>query len=205
MIKKLVGISIIGALIASCSSTKTPPVSDTSPTSDVKPSTDSVSSKPVTDSNVDSTPAPTTPVTKTNHNSVYFAFDKYNINDSYSGLIKANSNYLAATKDAKLQVQGNTDDVGSVEYNLALGQRRAEVVEKALIANGASPSQIEATSNGKLKAKYENKTDAGRAKNRRSDMMFVSGKPNGYSTDENATPMVDSNFFAGTVEEGVIE
>ena len=198
MKNKLVTLSMVCALIVGCSSTKTPVVNDSS-TSDVKPTTDLAPSKPVEDSSVK------TQEGKSNHNSVYFAFDKFTINDNFTSLIKTNSNYLAATSMAKVQVQGNTDDVGSVEYNLALGQRRAEVVEKALVANGASPSQIEAISNGKLKSKYENNSEVGRAKNRRSDILYVSGKPNGYTVAQDGTPMVDGNMFSGDVQEGVMQ
>lgn len=138
-----------------------------------------------------------------NHNSVYFAFNKYNIEDQYADLVKANSGYLAANPQSKVQVQGNTDDIGSVEYNLSLGQKRSDAVKKALIATGAKKSQVEATSNGKLKAKYDNNTDETRAMNRRADIMFKNDAPKGYSDDANGLPMVDASVYSGTVTQGV--
>ncbi|MDQ5921515.1 MAG: peptidoglycan-associated lipoprotein [Pseudomonadota bacterium] len=191
--KKLLAVAIIGAAIVACSSTKPP---EQAPAAEPTPAPAPViASAPV----VASAPV----ATVSNHNSVYFAFDKYDIRDDYNGLIKSNSDYLAASAPAKVQVQGNTDDIGSVEYNLALGQRRADAVKKALIADGASPSQIEAISNGKLKPKYANDTGTSRAQNRRSDIMYMSGQPQGYSEDSNGLPMIDSNMYSGTVIEGI--
>ncbi|MFN7095028.1 MAG: OmpA family protein, partial [Burkholderiales bacterium] len=138
-----------------------------------------------------------------NHNSVYFGFNQYDIKDNYSGIIKANSDHLAASATAKIQVQGNTDDIGSVEYNVALGQKRANAVKKALIAAGAGKKQIEAISYGKLKPKFPNDTDANRALNRRADMVYKAEAPAGYSEDSNGLPMVDGSLYNGTVIEGV--
>ena len=72
-----------------------------------------------------------------------------------------------------------------------------------MIATGASKAQVEATSNGKLKAKYDNSTDADRAQNRRADIMFTANQPQGYSADANGLPMVDGSVYNGTVTEGV--
>lgn len=146
--------------------------------------------------------APVADTAGTNHNAVYFAFNKYDIQDQYAGIVKANADYLAANPQAKTQVQGNTDDIGSVEYNLSLGQKRADATKKALIAAGASKSQIEATSNGKVNPKFANDTDSDRAMNRRADIIFQADQPKGYST-ENGMPVVDSSVYSGTVAQGV--
>ncbi len=138
------------------------------------------------------------------YNSVYFGFNQYDIKDDYTGLIKANSDYLTTNSNAKVQVQGNTDDIGSVEYNLSLGQKRADAVKQALIAGGANPNQVEAISNGKLKPRYSNDTDDSRALNRRSDIMYTTGQPSGYSQDSNGLPMVDGTVYTGHVSEGVL-
>ncbi|MBP9741809.1 MAG: OmpA family protein [Burkholderiales bacterium] len=190
--KKLLAAAILGAAIVACSSTKPP---EPAPV----PEPAAVPAPVIASAPVASAPIPVT----LNHNSVYFAFDKYDIRDDYNGILKANSDYLAASAPAKVQIQGNTDDIGSVEYNLALGQRRADAVKKALIANGASPAQIEAISNGKLKAKYANDTDASRAQNRRADIMYISNQPKSYSEDSNGLPMIDSTMYSGTVTEGI--
>ena len=191
LMKKVLVAAAVSAAIAACSTTKT---IEAQPEPAPMPVAEEINaSAPVVE-------APSS----SNHNSVYFAFDKYDIRDGYSGIIKANADYLTATKHAKVQVQGNTDDIGSVEYNLALGQRRADAVKRALIASGAH-KHIEATSNGKLSPKYPNDNAVGRGQNRRSDIMYKSGQPGGYSLDSNGLPMVDGSFYSGTVNEGVLE
>lgn len=184
--KKILALTIAAGVLGACSSNKAP-----------------VAAAPVASAPVEA-PAPvaSAPVA-TSHNSVYFAFDKYDIKDEYAGLVKANAGVLAANPQAKVQVQGNTDDIGSVEYNLALGQRRADAVKKALIADGASKKQIEATSNGKLKHKYDNTAADGRAMDRRSDINYTAAQPAGYSTDSNGLPLVDNSVYNGTVTQGV--
>lgn len=182
--KKILALVIAGTALVACSSNKAPVEAP-------------VASAPVEAPVVASAPV------ATSHNSVYFAFNKYDIQDQYAGIVKANGAYLAANTSAKVQVQGNTDDIGSVEYNLSLGQKRADAVKKALIATGASKAQVEATSNGKLKAKYDNNSSEARSMNRRSDIEYKSAQPAGYSTDTNGLPMVDGSVYNGTVTEGV--
>ena len=187
--KKLLALVIAGSSLVSCS-TNQPPVEAP------------VASAPVVVEASAPVVIASAPVI-TNHNSVYFGFNKYDIKDDYTGLIKANATYLAGDAQAKVQVQGGTDDIGSVEYNLSLGQKRADAVKKALIVNGASKAQVEATSNGKLKPKYENNSSEARAMNRRADINFTAGQPAGYSTDANGLPMVDGSVYNGTVTQGV--
>jgi peptidoglycan-associated lipoprotein len=190
-------VAIIASTVAACSSTQAPePVVASAPVPEVASEpVVSVASEPV----VASAPA------VMSHNAVYFAFNKYDVKDGYTGVVQTNANYLASNAQAHVQIQGNTDDIGSVEYNLALGQRRADAVKKALIANGVSRKQIEAVSYGKLKPKYPNDNDSGRAQNRRSDIVYKAGQPQGYSVDSstNELPMVDGSFYNGTVVEGV--
>lgn len=192
MFKKLLSIMIAGGFMAACSMTKAPQKVE--------------ASMPVASEPVVVTPEPvvaSAPVVM-NHNSVYFGFNKYDINSDYLPLIKTNGNYLASDKSAMVKVEGNTDAIGSIEYNLALGQRRARAVKLALVAGGASPKQIEAVSNGKVKSKYPNDTDEMRAKNRRADIMYKSGQPQGYSMDDKGLPQVDGSFYQGSVNEGVM-
>lgn len=184
LLKQLLVASVVVAALTACSSTKPP-----------------VASEPVASEPVASEPVAVAPVT--NHNAVYFAFNKYDVKEGYNGIVSANANYLVANAGAKVQVQGNTDDIGSVEYNLALGQRRANAVKKALIAGGAKKNQVEAVSYGKLKAKYANDTDASRAMNRRADISYKADAPKSYSDGSNGLPVVDGSFYNGTVEQGV--
>jgi peptidoglycan-associated lipoprotein len=141
------------------------------------------------------------------HNSVYFAFNQYDINSDYSGIVSANASYLSSNTNTTVQIEGNTDDIGSEEYNLALGQQRADVVKKALLAAGANANQIETTSNGKLKPRYSNDSDTDRAKNRRADILYQTTPPTGYSLDPQNVPVVSGNTFynGAAVPEGVLQ
>lgn len=124
-------------------------------------------------------------------NAVYFDFNKYDIDSQYEAVVNYNANYLAGKPGAHVKVAGNTDDIGSVEYNLALGQRRADAVKRALVAKGASAAQVEAISNGKLMAKFSNDSDDGRAKNRRADILYSKQAPAGYTTTANGVPVIN--------------
>ncbi len=102
--------------------------------------------------------------------SVYFDFDSYVIKDEYRPVIEANAKALAANRKAHVTVEGNTDDRGSSEYNLALGQRRAESVVKALTLLGADPAQLEAVSFGEERPAMQGENEEAWAKNRRADL-----------------------------------
>lgn len=104
--------------------------------------------------------------------SIYFDLDKYEIKDDYKGLVAAHANYLKGHRQFKVLVQGNTDERGSREYNLALGQKRAEAVKRNLILLGASEDQVESVSLGKEKPKNEGHNEAAWAENRRGDILY---------------------------------
>ena len=106
--------------------------------------------------------------------SVYFDFDEYTIQPKYIPLLQAHANYLKANKDKKLGIviQGNTDDRGTSEYNLALGQRRSEAVKKNLILLGVDASQLESVSFGKEKPKNNGHDESAWKENRRADIVY---------------------------------
>ena len=104
--------------------------------------------------------------------SVYFDLDKYDIKDEFKPLIEAHGKYLASHPNRKLIIQGNTDERGGSEYNLALGQKRAEAVRRALAAAGAKDGQMEAVSFGKEKPKAQGSNEAAWAENRRADLAY---------------------------------
>jgi len=85
--------------------------------------------------------------------------------------VSAYGNYLAVMKESKVLVEGNADERGTVEYNLALGQKRAEAVSIALQAIGANANNIEAISNGEEKPRNKAKSEAAFAENRRADLI----------------------------------
>ena len=106
--------------------------------------------------------------------SIYFEFDSYTLDPKYASTISAHASYLKSFQKQKASViiQGNTDDRGTAEYNLALGQKRSEAVKKALIAQGVSESQVEAVSFGKEKPANPAQTEEAFKENRRADFVY---------------------------------
>jgi peptidoglycan-associated lipoprotein len=104
--------------------------------------------------------------------SVYFDFDKFNVKQEFQNAVAAFGNYLAVVRNSKMVIEGNADERGTVEYNLALGQRRAEAVSAALQANGASSGNIETISYGEERPRNSGKSEAAYAENRRADMVL---------------------------------
>ncbi len=104
--------------------------------------------------------------------SVYFDYDQYTMKEEYRALVEAHGKFLAANPDRKVTIQGNTDERGGSEYNLALGQKRAEAVRRAMVLAGARDSQLEAISFGKEKPKSTGSDEAAWAENRRADIAY---------------------------------
>ena len=101
---------------------------------------------------------------------VYFDFDSFIVKDDYRPVIEANAKALTTNRKMKMAVEGHTDDRGSSEYNLALGQRRAEAVVKSLTLLGAEQVQLEAVSFGKERPAVQGETEEAWAKNRRAEL-----------------------------------
>jgi peptidoglycan-associated lipoprotein len=155
-------------LFAGCSSTKIeekPPVEE-------KPV--AVVAKPVDTRTVETVVAPdelnTNPALA--NRSVYFDFDSYLVKDEFKPVVEAHGKYLDSKKDRKVVIQGNTDERGGSEYNLALGQKRAEAVRKSLSVLGVPDGQMEAVSFGKEKPKATDHDEASWAQNRRADIAY---------------------------------
>jgi peptidoglycan-associated lipoprotein len=105
--------------------------------------------------------------------SVYFDFDSYTVGDQYRNVVELHAKYLAAHGQQKIKIEGNTDERGGSEYNLALGQRRAEAVRRAMTLLGVSDAQVETISFGKEKPKALGHTEADWAQNRRADINYL--------------------------------
>jgi len=103
---------------------------------------------------------------------VYFDFDSYVMKDEYRPIIERFAAALVAERKKQLRIEGNTDERGGSEYNLALGQKRAEAVAKSLELLGASDSQVEAVSFGKERPAVEGHDEAAWAKNRRAELVY---------------------------------
>jgi peptidoglycan-associated lipoprotein len=104
--------------------------------------------------------------------SVYYEFDQADLKAEDRRLVEANARYLRDHPDTKVRIEGNADERGSAEYNLALGQRRAEVVARALKAGGVTDERLEAVSYGKEKPRADGHDEKSWAENRRSDMVY---------------------------------
>jgi peptidoglycan-associated lipoprotein len=104
--------------------------------------------------------------------SVYYDLDKFDVKDEYKPMVEAHSKYLTGHKDAKVMVQGNCDERGSREYNLSLGNRRADSVRKVMNVMGASDSQIEVVSLGEEKPRATCHDESCWKENRRSDIVY---------------------------------
>jgi len=113
------------------------------------------------------------PASPLSQRSVYFDFDSFTVKDTYRSMLEAHAGYLLAKRDARVILQGNTDERGSREYNLALGQKRAEAVRKALAVLGVSDAQMEAVSFGEEKPRKEGDSEEAYAENRRVDVVYT--------------------------------
>jgi peptidoglycan-associated lipoprotein len=103
---------------------------------------------------------------------IYFDYDSYTIKPEFQGAIEAHAKYLAADKRRKLAVEGHTDERGGREYNLSLGQKRAEAVRRGLELLGATDTQVDAVSFGKEKPAATGSDEASYAKNRRAELNY---------------------------------
>jgi len=131
----------------------------------------SVGVKPLAPSAVQTDPLkdPNSGLTK---RSVFYDLDKYDVKDEYRPLLQAHGKYLAEHRSSKMLIQGNCDERGSREYNIALGQRRAEGVKRMLVLMGATESQVEPVSLGEEKPRCSEHTEGCWSENRRSDMLY---------------------------------
>ena len=103
---------------------------------------------------------------------IYFDFDSYLVKPEYASVINAHVQFLSSRKTTKISVEGHTDSSGGREYNLALGQKRAEAVRRAMALSGLNESQIEAVSFGKEKPADLGGDETAAAKNRRAEISY---------------------------------
>ena len=165
------------AVLVGCSSTPVAPPDSAKPmaaTTPTAPST-SGSGKPVTSSTTSMTPLPAyldpkSPIST--QRSVYFDFDDFSVKNEYKGLIERHGKYLTSMPNLVIKIEGNADERGSAEYNLSLGQKRAEAVRKALEIYGVKGSQLESVSWGSEHPKVQGHDEAAWAQNRRADLSY---------------------------------
>ena len=168
------------ALLVACSSTpdseQTP-----APVEDSKPGASGPSTAPVTQQPIGTTqiggdpnkdPRLTDPKSVLSRRSVYFDYDSDAIKAEFVPLVEAHGAFLRQNPGAKMLIQGNADERGSREYNLALGQRRADALKKRLVLLGAKDTQVESVSLGEEKPVCTDSSEECYAKQRRDDMLY---------------------------------
>lgn len=177
MNRKTLGLSfaLASSLLAACSSTPvTPPAAPATPAPAAAPApapaAAATPASTVTTVNLPAHLDPNSAISK--ERSVYFDFDDFSIKPAYTALVERHGKYLGATAGLTAKVEGNADERGSAEYNLALGQKRAEAVVKALKIYGAKDGQLEAVSWGEERPVSSGHDEAAWAQNRRADIVY---------------------------------
>ena len=175
--QRLLAAALLTALLTACSSTPvdkgvpveekagTPPQPQTANTGTVEPPP-----IPIVRPDTDELANPNGYLSQ--NRIVYFDYDSFAIRDEYATMVKRHADYLVKNKTRKVFVEGHTDLRGSREYNLSLGQKRAETVKSALKLSGVPEDRLEAVSYGKEKPADTAQTEAGFAKNRRAEINY---------------------------------
>jgi peptidoglycan-associated lipoprotein len=176
--------AVFVAAIAGCSSkpTQNAPVEDRSLTGTPPSTTGGATSTGVGTGGVSGTPGvgvggAGNPLRDPNNilskRSVYFDYDQFTIKDDYKPMIEAHAKYLQANRAARATLQGHTDERGTREYNIALGQKRADSVKKLMVLLGANEVQIETVSFGKEKPRREGHDESSWSENRRVEILHA--------------------------------
>jgi len=168
--RKLLGISLIVLLSACASQTTQPEVEDlTAGAGTGSEGSDlmgSGSSRPGYFSQLQD------PNSILSQRSVYYDYDSYSVKSEYRELVLSHARFLRDNSSASVILQGNTDDRGSREYNLALGQRRADSVRNMMTLAGARDEQIESVSLGEEKPRALGHSESAWSQNRRTDILY---------------------------------
>ncbi|OON63696.1 peptidoglycan-associated lipoprotein [Massilia sp. KIM] len=170
--KSVAFIVSAASLLAACSSTKlneTPVVEKSPEPAPVAAQPDTREVKPVETATVDPLNDPKGVLA---NRSIYFDFDSFVVRDDGRPVVENHSAYLTKNTQRKILIQGNTDERGGTEYNLALGQKRAEAVRRAMGTLGVADGQMEAVSLGEEKPKATGSNEAAWAENRRADIVY---------------------------------
>jgi len=177
--QRLIISAILATVLAACSST--PTKEGGAPVEERTPSAGSAgaATSGTTGANIAGTaarPGQMNPLRDPNSvlskRSVYFDFDSYAVRDEYKPVIEAHGHYLQGARGGHMTIQGNTDERGSREYNIALGQRRADAVKKMMMLFGATDSQIDTVSFGKEKPRNPGHDEGAWTENRRDDVVY---------------------------------
>ena len=175
-------LTLLTALLGACSSTPvaapTPspkPVAAAAPAPAAQPAPPVVAARPTPSSTVATVSLPAYLDPKSDIStgrSVYFDFDMALVKPEFSSLVERHGKFLTSNPKVSIKIEGNTDERGSAEYNLALGQKRAEAVRQALKIYGVKETQMEAISWGSEKPKTAGHDESAWAQNRRADLQY---------------------------------
>ena len=182
MKRSIVMLAIVGVLVG-CSSTpkdeqkgaqvedRAPSVSQPVPTPEPTTTPRDASTTPVRPPQVGGADPLKDPSNILSRRSVYFDYDSNVVKEEFKPLVTAHAKYLSQARK-KMTIQGNTDERGSREYNLALGQRRADAVKQMMTLLGAPSGDIETVSFGEEKPRAQGSTEQAFAENRRADIVY---------------------------------
>jgi peptidoglycan-associated lipoprotein len=180
--RNLIYVALIALTVAGCQTQ--PTTQQAAPSGDSTPSatgtTPGASTSGSTTGGVTGTTmSPTTtrdplrdPASPLARRSIYFDFDSFTVKDEFRPLVEAHARYLAGNRSARMTIQGNADERGSREYNIALGQKRAEAVKRMMQVMGVQDGQVETVSFGKEKPKAVGHDETAWAQNRRDDIVY---------------------------------
>ena len=179
--RKWIIVAFVVALVAGCKSTEEKaPVEEGAPAATAPAATPGATTSGATTPGVAGTAggpysraALRDPNSILSKRSIYFEFDDATIKDQYRPIIEAHAKYLQVNRNARVTLQGNTDERGTREYNIALGQRRADAVKKMMVLLGAQEIQIETVSFGKEKPRREGHDETSWNENRRVDIVHA--------------------------------
>ena len=177
MRKWIIAVAIVAAL-AGCKSTDTQNAAPVEDRAAAEAAKDSASTKGLSGTGVTGAPggamAHRDPANMLSQKrSVFFDYDQFVIKDEYKATVEAHAKYLQANRTLRVTLQGHTDERGTREYNIALGQKRADAVKKLMVLLGANEVQIETVSFGKEKPRREGHDESSWAENRRVDIVYV--------------------------------
>jgi len=163
----------VAMLLAACGSSEKKadpaPVTEVTKPTTTATTTQTPTSTPVSQPKVDPLNAPGSILLQ---RSVFFDYDSNAVKDEFRPLVQAHSKYLVENGNARIALEGNTDERGSREYNLALGQRRADSVKKIMTVLGVPDARIETVSFGEEKPKSAGHDETAWSQNRRADIVY---------------------------------
>lgn len=178
--KRWIAMFAVVGMLVGCSSTpdeqKPVTVTDAKPSvSDIKPPPpkppSDITGRPAVSDKVGVDPLKD-PANILSRRSIFFDYDQFTVKEEFKPVVSAHAGYLSQNRSRRMTIQGHTDERGSREYNLALGQKRADAVKNMMTLLGASAAQIETVSFGEEKPRAQGANEQAWAENRRADIVY---------------------------------